>query len=77
MDIRFKASRDAYRMSKEILKLNLTSKKIKTIARQQAREGYPRGTKLERGLYAHQFFRKIRQCEQQALHDEWSQDARF
>lgn len=76
-DIISQAKHDAWKINQEIRFVDLTSengKALKAIARQQARERYPRGTKQERGLFVHQFIRKIRQYEMQALYEEWNAD---
>jgi len=78
-DIIQQARRDAYRMNQEIRFANLASenaKMLKAIARRQAQERYPRGTKQERGLFVHQFISKIRQYEIQSQYDEWNSDFR-
>ncbi len=73
-DIIIQANREAYKSHKEIIKLNLASENIKSIGMQKAREAFPRATRQERGKFAHQFFRKIRQYEQRDLYEEWSSD---
>lgn len=66
LDIITAASRDAY----QIRDADLDTSEIKQVARDNAKRRYPRGTRLERGLYKHTFIRKFRYYEYQSWIEE-------